>query len=222
MSNSTSINPSLGNPGTPQAVIPDIYVGLSPSLSTHFITNSIAFPSISDNPALSPSYRLQFNENNPLSPSLSYPQSPSLINIYTPYSDNRSKAKRKLSAREFNDLFSGRSDSSTRLRRSASIIKRKLYYRGTVEEFGHISSSSSSQPCTPLRSVQDILADNELWDLHNLNMTPMRYQYRLTHLRNHRAILLQSPLQNRKSPQVSRNLLKSKFEKLMILMISRF
>ena len=116
---------------------------------------------------------------------------------------------------EFNDMFSGRLDSPTRLRRSASIIKRKLYYRGTVEEFGHISSSSSSQPCTPLRSVQDILADNELWDLHNLNMTPMRYQYRLTHLRNHRAILLQSPLQNHKPSPVSRNLLKSTFEIFM-------
>ena len=46
MSKSTSMKPNLGNPGTPQAVIPDIYVGLSPSLSTHFISNSLAFPSI--------------------------------------------------------------------------------------------------------------------------------------------------------------------------------
>lgn len=196
----------MQNPSTPQAVIPDLYVGVSPSLSSHFLTTNIAFPSHLEHSILSPSTQLNLGDSSSYSPSFSYPQSP-MINFFTPYSDKRSKAKKQLSAQEFNDMFSGQLDSPTKLRRSASILKRKLNYSGTVENFDKMAFSLS-QPCTPVRDSNEI---TEAQETRRMTVTPMRYQYRLNQMRNRRAVLLKSPLRRRVEPTLSRSLFNSKY-----------
>lgn len=203
MSNFSTDTPEPVNPHTPRSIIPDIYVGISPSFSSSFLNNNIAIPTTSTSIA-SPS-SIQYQLGNILSPCLMHP--PSLINIHTPYTDKKPKVKRQLSAKEFNDMFSGQLESPTRFRHSTSIIKRKLNYFGTIEYFDKPAVSSSSLPATPVRYSYELSSD---LDMHDMNLTPMRYQYRLNQMRKHRAILLRSPLRPKEKPRMSRSLLRSK------------
>ena len=195
-------NLESSNPETPRAVLPDLYVGTSPSFSSHFLHSNIAIPPSSTTSLLSPSVDYGFDSMNPLSPGLSYLQPPSLINIRTSYTDKRSKAKKQLSAREFNDLFSGQTDSATHFRHSTTIIKRKLIYFGTVEHFDNAVFNSASMPSTPVRHELPMLENDGA-------LTPMRYQYRLNQMRKSRPVLLRSPLRSKAPPKVSRSMLRS-------------
>ena len=204
MSYRNNINLESGNPETPRAIIPDLYVGTSPSFSSHYLHSSIAIPPSSNNILASPSMEYGFDSMNPLSPGLSYLQPPSMINIQTSYTDKRSKAKKQLNAKEFNDLFSGQTESATNFRHSTAIIKRKLIYFGTVEHFDSTLFNSSSMPSTPVRHPY------EFPNLENDGtLTPMRYQYRLNQMRKSRAVLLRSPLRAKVPPKVSRSMLRS-------------
>ena len=183
-------------PTTPRQVIPDMYVGLSPSFSTHFLSSSnIAIPSLQDYSYFSPfmnasSPTLNLTSNRFLYGSPSTPSSPSAPQSRIPKVKQHSSMR--LSAARFNGIFSSESDGHTRLTRSAKAIKKNLQYFGT---FG-------MPPCTPLRHPPSID------DPPMMSVTPMRLQYRLKQqMGRHRAILLRSPDRTQQTAEKGKNLI---------------
>ena len=205
-----SIQPTMDaipEPSTPRQVIPDMYVGISPSFSTHFLSSSnIAIPPLQDysyySPfmnASSPTLNLfpnHFPFGSPMSPASPLPPQSRIPKV----KDHRSL---QLSAARFNTIFSNENDGHTRLTRSSKAIKKNLQYFGTFGMPLEAANTSSSLPCTPIRHNCPPLAD----ETPMLSVTPMRLQYRLKQMGSRRAILLRSPEKERKVAEKGRNLI---------------
>ena len=193
-------------PTTPRQVIPDMYVGLSPSFSTHFLSSSnIAIPSLQDYSYFSPfmnasSPTLNMTSSRFLYSSPSTPSSPSAPQSRIPKVKQHSSMR--LSAARCNGIFSSESDGHTRLTRTAKAIKKNLQYFGTFGMPLEAANTSSSLPCTPLRHPPSID------DPPMMSVTPMRLQYRLKQqMGRHRAILLRSPDRTQQTAEKGKNLI---------------
>ncbi|KAK8832448.1 hypothetical protein WA577_002922 [Blastocystis sp. JDR] len=188
-----------------------MYVGLSPSFSTHFLSSSnIAIPSLQDYSYFSPfmnasSPTLNMTSSRFLYGSPSTPSSPSAPQSRIPKVKQHSSMR--LSAARFNGIFSSESDGHTRLTRSAKAIKKNLQYFGTFGMPLEAANTSSSLPCTPLRHPPSID------DPPMMSVTPMRLQYRLKQqMGRHRAILLRSPDRTQQTAEKGKNLITSFYE----------
>ena len=178
---------------TPRATIPDIYVGFSPSFSTHFLTSSnIALPYPQDSFPLSPTlqyrsnlfdyYGTRFNLSSPSSPT-----SPLFSSLF----HKVKKGRHRLTVEEFNARFAGKPISHTRLTKNVSKLKKTLHYFGTIGRPIAAAPRASSLPCTPIRNVDSLSSDVSF---DRFIATPMRLQYRLKQMCKKRPILIQSPL----------------------------
>ena len=178
------------NLGKPRATIPDMYVGFSPSFSSHFLTSSnIALPFYQDRSAMSPliphnTDLFEYYENQC---TMNGPPSPFFL---TPFYEVK-KGRHRLSVEEFNARFSGQPTFHTRLTRNVSKLKKTMRYFGTIGRPLYAPPKASSMPCTPVRSPNSFL--NE-YLLNKTAVTPMRLQYRLKQMSKKRPILIQSPL----------------------------
>ena len=115
MANPSNMEPSNLSLETPRATIPDIYVGFSPSFSTHFLTSSnIALPYPQDSFPLSPTlqyrsnlfdyYGTRFNLSSPSSPT-----SPLFSSLF----HKVKKGRHRLTVEEFNAFPNSKKRSTT-------------------------------------------------------------------------------------------------------------
>lgn len=193
MANPSNMEPSNLSLETPRATIPDLYVGFSPSFSTHFLTSSnIALPYAQDSFPFSP---LIQNNSNLLDYygtrfNLSYPSSPSSP-LFSSLFHKVKKGRHRLTVEEFNARFAGKPITHTRLTKNVSKLKKTLHYFGTIGRPVAAAPRASSLPCTPVRNVESVSSDASF---DRFIATPMRLQYRLKQMCKRRPILIQSPL----------------------------
>ena len=190
MATSSNTEASGLNLGKPRATIPDMYVGFSPSFSSHFLSSSnIALPFYQDGSLMSPLMQrspdlFEYYENQCR---MNGPPSPFFL---TPFCEVK-KGRHRLSVEEFNARFSGQPTFHTRLTRNVSKLKKTMRYFGTIGRPLYAAPNASSVPCTPTRSP-DSLFNGCL--LSKTAVTPMRLQYRLKQMCKKRPILIRSPL----------------------------
>lgn len=190
MATSSNTEASSLNLGKPRATIPDMYVGFSPSFSSHFLSSSnIALPFYQDGSSMSPliphnTDLFEYYENQC---TMNGPPSPFFL---TPFYEVK-KGRHRLSVEEFNARFSGQPTFHTRLTRNVSKLKKTMRYFGTIGRPLYAPPKASSVPCTPVRSPNSFLND---YLLNKTAVTPMRLQYRLKQMSKKRPILIQSPL----------------------------